>query len=99
MLTLTKTCFAIASNFCGLWSGLNWVPWVLGTSNCSTGLGEAYDYWVLGPLGKALRLRVHNVLSSGDQQGLLRHVHRKAEGTVAACLFCKQRLRTMSAKK
>ena len=25
--------------------------WVLGNSNCGTGLGQVYDYWVLGPLG------------------------------------------------
>ena len=27
------------------------VPCVLGNSNSSAGLGEGYDYWVLGPFG------------------------------------------------
>ena len=26
--------------------------WDLGNGNFSTGFGEVYDYWVLGPLGK-----------------------------------------------
>ena len=40
----------------------------MGNSNYSTGFGHVYDYWVLGPLGHGLGLKLRNV-KAGPVEG------------------------------